>query len=202
MKRIFYLCCLLVLGLSQACTTTTVSSDYAKGTDFGKYKSYAWLPDIDTTHQKPLWDNDIFRQNLHQAVNNQMVSMGYALDTVKPDMLLIVHASFHNQQQTYTTPMSTTYPYYYPGYVYSGPWYPYYYRGYYNYPYITGYDVQTVNYTEGTIVVDMIDRDTKKLVWRGWSEGAVNDPQAFERKLPKRIHDIFMKFPGNKGNSK
>ena len=48
----------------------------------------------------------------------------------------------------------------------------------------------------GTLVVDMFDASTKKLVWRGTAEGALSTkPEENYPKVEKIIARLFKKFP-------
>jgi len=97
---------------------------------------------------------------------------------------------------------SNAYYYNYPGYVYD--------RGYYanNYPYyspygfpnshgapIIGNTIQEIEYKEGTLIIDVIDRKQRKLVWRGWSAEALPDPEIYREVLPQEVREIFQPFP-------
>jgi hypothetical protein len=51
-------------------------------------------------------------------------------------------------------------------------------------------------YTEGTVIVDVIDPATKELLWRGQGVSAVsNDPAKYTRDLDKTVTAILNKFP-------
>jgi hypothetical protein len=48
----------------------------------------------------------------------------------------------------------------------------------------------------GTLMVDIFDGQTKKLVWRGSSSETITDnPEKNEKKLAKAVEDMFKKFP-------
>jgi hypothetical protein len=195
MNLLKYILISLAASLLLSCSSSThIYDDYVKGTDFKSYKSYAWLPVADTARNNSLLDNEIMKKNLHLAVNSEMGKLGFQVDTMKPDLLVLAHTMFQKVKDTVTTPMYSSYPYYSPGY-YPGVWYPYYYPGYYNYTYINGYNISTVNFTEGTIVIDFIDRKTKSLVWRGWAVDNIYNPKQFQNNLPRKVHGILKKYP-------
>lgn len=54
-------------------------------------------------------------------------------------------------------------------------------------------------YDEGTLLVDLVDARTKKLVWRGWAEGGFNGALENQELLEARVDDsisrIFAKLP-------
>ena len=48
----------------------------------------------------------------------------------------------------------------------------------------------------GTLVVDMFDTPTKKLIWRGTATDALSDkPEKNEKKLEKAVEEMFKHFP-------
>jgi Domain of unknown function (DUF4136) len=48
----------------------------------------------------------------------------------------------------------------------------------------------------GTLVVDIFDTPTKKLIWRGVANDALSDkPEKNEKKLEKAVEDMFKHFP-------
>nr|WP_020604298.1 DUF4136 domain-containing protein [Spirosoma spitsbergense] len=51
------------------------------------------------------------------------------------------------------------------------------------------------NYKEGTLVVDIVDAQTHKLVWRGTAENAVVDPARITAQLTKQAECIIERFP-------
>jgi hypothetical protein len=51
-------------------------------------------------------------------------------------------------------------------------------------------------YTQGTVIVDVIDPKTKDLLWRGQGVAAVADNEAqYEQDLKKTVEAIVDKFP-------
>ena len=56
--------------------------------------------------------------------------------------------------------------------------------------------VDVVQYTQGTVIIDVIDPATHKLLWRGQGVAAVDtDPNKFARELRKAVDAIVAKFP-------
>jgi hypothetical protein len=62
-------------------------------------------------------------------------------------------------------------------------------------PYIIGSTQQTYQYKQGTIVVDMIDRRNKSLIWRGWGSSDITNPASFENNLDDEVNAIFRQYP-------
>jgi Domain of unknown function (DUF4136) len=57
-------------------------------------------------------------------------------------------------------------------------------------------DQTTTQYTQGTVVVDVVDPKTKELLWRGTGVARVSDnEQEYEQELQKTVSAILEKFP-------
>ena len=54
-------------------------------------------------------------------------------------------------------------------------------------------------YDAGTLVIDLVDARTNKLVWRGWSEGnvegVVNNQRWMEERIDEAVTRIFERLP-------
>ncbi len=171
---------------------TQVHSDKLKDVDLSKYESYAWLPSPDTG-SSAIYDNDILQTNLMGEIDEQMAMRGYTHDNDNPDLLVLMRVMFERETDVYRDPIYSSYNYVYPGlHVVAG--YPYYYRSYNGYGYIQGYDIDTVKYTEGTVVVDIIESGTKRLLWRGWSDRLINAAN-YKSNLRNDIDRIFEEYP-------
>jgi hypothetical protein len=89
------------------------------------------------------------------------------------------------------------YPYYggfYPGWGFGWGWgyNPYFYYGApFNYYGGLTYAEQE-HYKEGTLIIDLIDTRTRKIVWRGFGVGEVhNNPQKNIDDLPKEVNGLL-----------
>ena len=53
----------------------------------------------------------------------------------------------------------------------------------------------TNSFPEGTLVIDIIDRHNRQLVWRGVGEGAFTTTNPSDQKVAKRVSKILRTFP-------
>ena len=61
--------------------------------------------------------------------------------------------------------------------------------------------VQT--YTEGSLIVDLYDATTRKMVWRGVATAAVSDkPEKNAAKIDKSLMKMFQRYPPGVGSSR
>lgn len=163
------------------------------GQSVHRYSTYAWLPNNDSI-ENPVYNDRTVQQSIITEVNERMAREGYRLNRRRPDLLVRVHTMFDEQEDVIREPVYASYAYYFPPF-YLSPYYSnYYYFNYTTVPRIVGYDVETVTYTVGTIVIDLIDAKTSKLVWRGTAEGTI-EPLDVEDEVADYVDAIYNKFP-------
>jgi hypothetical protein len=127
----------------------------------------------------PMLVNSISNRALRTDLVKGFENRGYALAD-NPDFAVAYYAS--TQQKLDVTYWDYGYPFY-PGWWGGGPgWGP--------------YDSTVTQYTEGTVIVDVINPQTKELLWRGTGVATVsNDEAKYEQDLWKTVTAILEKFP-------
>ena len=201
MKQII-LIAISALIISGCSTYTNIYSDFDKATDFTKYKTFAWLPDKADTANTP-YNNEIIRNNIRNYYGQCMSDRAYSFDAENPDILMQLIIT-NKKKET----ISTSYPnnYYSPYYYGSNYYHPYsagyYYQYYpaYNYSYGsfgTGRNSSTkkIEYVNGAITLNFIDKKANKLVWTGTAEGDIYDPSMISRDLHPAVHGIIDQYP-------
>jgi hypothetical protein len=160
---------LLVLLAGALLLTAKVTTDYNKKVNFENYKSYSWLD----VKADPLWTDRI-----RDAVDKELTAKGWAKVASGGDASVAAFSSRKSQQRIET---------FYTGF--GGGWY---WRGFDD-----GTAVTTVeDVPVGTLVVDIFDTPTKKLIWRGVATEALSDkPEKNEKKLEKAVEEMFKNFP-------
>lgn len=183
-----------VVGLILVGCGPKVSTDKQAGTDFSNYSTYAFLPSQDTIRTSA-YDNAYVNEVVIDEINQNMRESDYRLERNQPDLLVYYHLMFDEEVAVDASPVYTNYSYYRPGY-YVGPYYRnYMYNNYFTVPRVAGTGIEQVPYREGTIVVDLIDRRTNEIVWRGRADDIVN-PDNLEQELRSYVDSIFEEFPG------
>lgn len=169
----------------QGCATSKprIRAEYDHGVDFAKFRAFNFMSPLSTDK---LGYSSIVTQQLKAAVTAELQQRGYQLDP-KPDLLVNFSGKLQEKQSIESAPA----PYY--GYRSYGAW-P---------AYSMGGDVYTVNYTEGTINVDLIDAATMQMVWEGVAVGEVTKKHLKDREatINKAVNNIFMKYPFQAGVS-
>ncbi|MFD2569698.1 DUF4136 domain-containing protein [Spirosoma soli] len=179
----------LVWGIST--TKAQVATDFDKSVDFTKYKTFAWCtPDIQVGNN-PVYRSGLITKNIETTLADELGKRGLTMNPENPDLLVGFHTYTEKKTNTYST--ATPYPMYYPfGFRAGWRYYPY---GFGNWPYAWNNNIQHVQYTEGTLLVDIVDAHTKQLIWRGSVEGDVSNPKRIEKEVAKGIHKVMKDYP-------
>ncbi len=176
-----------------SCSTLDVTNNWDKEVDFKKFKTYSLYP----------WDkqndeiiNEYDKQTIINSIKSEMERRGY--EYVEKDGELIVSAFVILENKT----SYQAYTNHYGGYAgYGGGW------GYYGSPWAYGYGwgpgyyggsttITKVDYLQGTLIIDIFELASKKLIWQGIGSGEVNEnPATRDKRLPKRISHIFRRYP-------
>jgi hypothetical protein len=161
--------CAVFIGGAALLFAADVKIDYSHSADFGQYHTYSWLK---ADAQDPLWIDRIQR-----GVDAQLTAKGWMKVEQGGDTGITAIGATHNEQTLQT---------FYDGFGGGWSW-----RG--------GGDIATTTVEKtpvGTLMVDVFDTHTKKLVWRGTASNVLSDkPENNEKKLEKSLHDMFKNFP-------
>ena len=180
--------------LLSGCIASGIYSNVDETINFKNYNTYAWLPNGDSL-EYAAYDRERIHEAIVDQVPKELQFRGMRLNRENPDMIVGVHTMFEEQTRTMRQPIYRSYGYY-PGW-YINPWYgPYYFYGFTTmHPFADDY-IETVPYTEGTLVIDVVDKESNKIVWRGWTRNEI-DPVRFVWDVEDYVHKIFEKYPIN-----
>ena len=144
------------LVLAAGCATgPEIRRDANPSVDLGQYRSFGYCGPLatDRAGYEP-----VRTARLKAATRRNLEAKGYVYAEADPDLLVNFYVNVEDRQEIRTSPLSIGY------YGYR--------RGFY-----TGWhtrDIETVNYQEGTLTIDLIDRARKLLVWEATAEGRVS----------------------------
>jgi Domain of unknown function (DUF4136) len=176
MKRIACLATLAAVAvLAAACSSLTTNADYNPGTDFSKYKTWAW-------HETESMKDTLWRDRIKSAVSDELRMKGLMQSEANPDLWVVAHTRLDEQTQinTYNT-----------GWGYGWGW-----------GYGAGMTTSTVSQIPvGTLIVDLVDVSQKQLVWRGTATKTLDpdaSPQSKQENLQKAVAKMFAGFPPKK----
>jgi hypothetical protein len=162
-------------GLAAGARAQSVQSDFDRAFDFSKLKSFAFAQQQRGPND-PLAANELNDRRIRTALDEQLVARGYTRDSSGPDFLVAYHAATRAR-----TSLDAW------GYG-PGRW--------------RGGRVDVNQYTEGTLIVDMVDPGSKQLVWRGTATGTIQlkDVDKKIREAAKKLTERFVKDSKPKGD--
>jgi hypothetical protein len=163
-----FMACMVWAG----CATLTVSSHIERGVDFRQYATYDWGPPDNLPIGDPRLDNNpFFADRLQGAVEKALAANGYERAAGSPpDLLVHYHA---NVMQRFDVNAADQ-PY---GYCYGD-----------------NCEARVVEFEEGTLVVDLIDTKTNKVVWRGWAQDTMTGVIDHQDRLDQKVDDGITKM--------
>jgi hypothetical protein len=188
-------------GLSGCTPISGVNVEQRDNVNFSKYRTFDFADTQVKTNgnQNPLLRSPIAQDRIKQVIGGELTGRGLRQVDNKPDLFITTHTYVEEAERTV---YRNTYPgagFAYPysvGYrgaylpINYGYWYSpaYYQRPYYQQPH-------TEQYTQGTLIIDFIDRRTNNLVWRGSLADPLNDPGRLGSEFSVSAKDILDQFP-------
>lgn len=166
MRRTILIVTALMTMTATGCATMTVSSHIERGLSFSDYVTFEWGPPDNLPVGDPRLDNNpFFNDYLQGAIEKRLAAKGYErVLTGQPDLLVHYHASVNQKVDVYD--VDTRY-----GYCYGNC------------------EAQIVDYEQGTLIIDIVDARTSKVVWRGWAQDVMNGVIDNQDRLEKQVEE-------------
>jgi hypothetical protein len=191
--KVRQLCFLAVLWAGAACAPSPkIGYDFDRSADFKAYHTYAWLSgDQEKTGDRRA-DSSTVDMRIRIAVGTQLRLKGYqTLQEGKPDFYVAYHVGLRDSSPNIST--------------------QYYSDGMAGRAFAHSADSRTAgkpapginetpapSYLTGSLLIDIIDAASQKLVWRGTANGEV-DPGLTSQQRDERtkaiVHNILSHFP-------
>ncbi len=174
MKTLKHLILLTIISFFLAsCNSVRVTTDYDTQTDFTQFKRFAF-------YKKGIdmcKISDLDKKRILRAIEKELLAKGMVKSN-EPDVLVSIFTKSEKKVD-----------------VFVDPWFPMYYGPFW------GNNIS--RYTEGTLFIDLIDKNAKKLIWQGIGIGALNTSGKVEKKeerINEFVTEILNRFPP--GNNK
>jgi len=201
MKKLFYLAlAVFLLSGFSACTSYNYYQAGINKTNMSGYHTFAWMPQAKSGNQTL---GDAADMRVKESTTNALVAKGLQINQQHPD--LIVNYTRIVGTGSYTTYYSP----YYGGYgAWGFGWGWGWYRPWYAYGAPFGYYGNITyadkgHYKEGTLIIDLIDPHTRKIVWRGFGVGEVHhNPEKDVEDLPKVVDGVLAQLQLAPGSAK
>jgi len=171
----------LALGATQlGCQTMDITSDWDPAIDFSKLSTYDWMPDPEPGG--PGINDSLTRDRVYRAVDRVLADRGYVHHVSgTPDFLVGYYGAVETRLDVRSL---DDYYGYRPGW--SGPGYR------------RGIRTYVREYDQGTLILDISDPHTSKLMWRGSAQAEVDrkrTPYEREATINEAVNRILEHFP-------
>lgn len=200
----FKLGLVILFGLAIASCSNNVkySSDFDSGFDFSSLKNYRWSePNSYNDKTKNYLNNDIIDKRIRENVNSGLQSSGFQLQA-SGDVSFLVNYTISTEDRADVNTYNT-YSGFAPGWgCCFGGMGPYAYGGMGVGMGFSDSHTSVDHYQEGTLVLDILDPKSNKLVWRGTANGRVPknlSQQEKEQAAQEVVGKILENFPPKEG---
>jgi len=174
MRVAFILAC--ASALPACASTMTVSSHVDRAANFAQYRTYLWGPADALPTGDPRLDKDpFFKDHFEGAVTKELARKGLSLsESGTADLLIHYHANVTERLN------------------------------------IAGVDrrygscldedcrAQITEYEAGTLVLDVVDARTNRLIWRGWAQSSVKEMlesrDTMDRQISEAVRRMLARF--------
>ncbi|QUN06688.1 DUF4136 domain-containing protein [Shewanella yunxiaonensis] len=181
MKKLIFAALVLLIG---GCSSLNTGWDYNPEVNFTQYKHYAWVPATkEASAQYQL--NGLLDQRVREAVDADLARKGYIkVDAKDADVLVNYLTKLDKRYKVDSINTSLGYsPFWGPHWYFGGS---------------LQNNTQVKEYDVGTLIIDMVDAKTNKLVWRGTANGVIRDyktPQQRIAKMNEAVVGVLNNFP-------
>jgi hypothetical protein len=165
----------MVLALVASCAAAimvgcsagiSVNSDYDKAYDFSKLKTFkVQLGPANSAAIAGV--SPLTAQRVGKAIEAELTAKGYKKAGDDADFVAVAHGGTQEK-------------------VSEGSWG---YEGYWDGP------VDSFVYTEGALVIDMVDLKTNRAIWRGVGKEIIGDEEPTEGKIDEAVGTVLNNFP-------
>ena len=171
-------------SLVAGCASNPVTSDYDSSADFARYRSFNFLAQQSTEGEQYM---SLLDKRLEAAITNEMETRGYSLAEAADaaDLTVDYHAHIEEKQKVVSSPEPVHW-----GRGWYDPWPTY------------NNNVRTVDYKQGTLIINLIDTANKQMVWQGTMQGTVknSDLENPSATVAGAVARIFSEYPFTAGS--
>lgn len=157
------------------CSPVRIQYDFDARARFGAFKSFDWVAAPKRAKDAVKVDNPIMERRVKGAIERELVAKGFRLETAAdPDFLVAYYPVFRDR--TFRTAHHFGGWGWHPGMMVS----------------------RQHHYTEGTIVVEILDFKTRQVVWHGAAVGAltgIQSPEDAEAAVNTEVPRLLAGFP-------
>ena len=168
--KVAALTALTLLFVSLPLRADQKDTDFDPRTDFLKFKTFT-LRQAQLEVKSPELNSPIVRKRIEDAIRTQLTARGLTEVQNRPDLVVNFRFGAADKRQVESFP--------------AGRW-------------GRRRRIETFRFTEGTLVVNLMDTEGRELVWRGVYRDDESNAGKISNKLPDDIKKLFSDFPPKK----
>jgi len=166
------------------CSGNQVTTDYNPQTGFSQYKTFAMVSVPDS------FSHQLIDDRIRTAVEGKLIDKGLSETNRNDADLYVGYGVVDRTRQEISTNR----------WGWGPGWGWRYYRWGLAWPAMTTHDITT--YTDGTVVVSLVDAKTHREVWQGQAADVlslpINNPKSATKEIDQAVSRIFAKYPPDK----
>lgn len=188
------LCAVLLTG----CQQMTVNTDFDPYANFVDYRSFDWMPEKSVNLPA---DQQLLSQRLKYTVEQELLAKGIVRDERSPDFLVsyygdsqqrtservVEHGNYWGNRERYDhyrhSPDKTD-----PRYWKTPP------EQRTRINYTRSLETQTITYTEGSLVIDFLDAESRQVVWQSNIQGVLSNSDPMQS-ITDGVRRALAQFP-------
>jgi hypothetical protein len=160
-----------------ACASVNAGSDYAAGLDLKPYATFDWGAGDTLPAGDPRLDNNpFFDARVRAAVERELATKGITRRAASPDLLIHYHASVRQRVDVIRSDEVR-------GYTFGG----------------VNSSEKVIEYEEGTLILDIAEAKSKRILWRGWAQtdvdGIMNEQREMEKRIDQSVRKMLEQLP-------
>jgi len=159
--------------------------------DFSNIKTYSWVTTQahKETASPQTRNDDLTNRKIRQAIDKNLAEKGWKEVKKNPDVYLVYDVMIEEGNKKVTTPVysqSFTRWLFNPN---SRRWVPVFYPSQF-----IGYDEDTEKVKEGTLTLTLMDADTDKTIWQGWTTSEMSGRKLTDKQIDSKVKAIVAKL--------
>ena len=188
MHKIIFRVALFSAAASIYGCSTQAYVEKASGSNLSDYKTYMWVNAMANKNDSSARATAFADVSVHNSVNEQLQHWGWRETNVDPDVLIsydiLVEKNVETQNDALYTPTYTRWYYN----RFTSRWSTIYYPSRF-----WGYQQYQVPVKEVTITITIIDADSDKNIWQGWTTESLGSSGLTHFNIKKSVKNIFKK---------
>lgn len=159
--------------------------------DFSTIKTYSWVTTQANKEKASVQikNDDLTNRKIRQAIDKNLTEKGWKEVKKNPDVYLVYDIMIEEENKKVTTPVysqSFTRWFFNPR---NRRWVPVFYPSQF-----MGYDEDREKVKEGTLTLTLMDADTDKTIWQGWTTSEMSGRKLTDKQIESKVKAIVAKL--------